>query len=52
MYSLWILAAALAFWVVRMDNLTYLLGAIFDTARFPVEGFEHGTIARRSVELG
>jgi 4,5-DOPA dioxygenase extradiol len=23
-----------------------------DTARFPVDGFEHGTIARRSVELG
>jgi 4,5-DOPA dioxygenase extradiol len=23
-----------------------------DAARFPVEGFEHGTIARRSVELG
>jgi ABC-2 type transport system permease protein len=39
MYSLWIMAAALSFWVVRMDNLTYLLGAIFDTARWPVHVF-------------
>jgi ABC-2 type transport system permease protein len=39
MYSLWIMAAALSFWVVRMDNLTYLLGAVFDTARWPVHVF-------------
>jgi len=39
MYSLWILCAALAFWVVRMDNLQYLLGAIFDVARWPVQVF-------------
>ena len=39
MYSLWILCAAAAFWVVRLDNLTYLLGAIFDTARWPVHVF-------------
>lgn len=39
MYSLWILCAAAAFWVVRLDNLTYLLGAIFDTARWPVTVF-------------
>ena len=39
MYSLWILAAAASFWVVRLDNLTYLLGAIFDTARWPVHVF-------------
>jgi ABC-2 type transport system permease protein len=39
MYSLWIVCAAASFWVVRMDNLIYLLGAIFDTARFPVQIF-------------
>ena len=35
-YALWIICAALAFWVGRIDNLIYLLGAIFDTARWPV----------------
>ncbi len=39
MYSLWIACAAASFWVVRLDNLTYLLGAIFDTARWPVHVF-------------
>lgn len=39
MYSLWILCAAAAFWVVRLDNLTYLLSAIFDVARWPVQVF-------------
>ena len=39
MYGLWIMCAALAFWVGRLDNLIYLLGAIFDTARWPVAVF-------------
>jgi ABC-2 type transport system permease protein len=39
MYSLWLLCAAAGFWVVRLDNLTYLLGAIFDVARWPVHVF-------------
>jgi len=39
MYSLWIVCAAAAFWVGRLDNLMYLLGAIFDTARWPVQVF-------------
>jgi ABC-2 type transport system permease protein len=39
MYSLWIACAAFAFWVGRLDNLIYLLGAIFDTARWPVYVF-------------
>lgn len=39
MYSLWIVCAAAAFWVVRLDNLTYLLGSIFDVARWPVHVF-------------
>ena len=32
MYSLWIVCAAASFWVGRLDNLMYLLGAIFDSA--------------------
>jgi ABC-2 type transport system permease protein len=39
MYSLWILIIASAFWVVRMDNLVFLLGAIFDAARWPIHIF-------------
>jgi ABC-2 type transport system permease protein len=39
MYALWIVCAAASFWVVKLDNLTYLLGAIFDTARWPVQVF-------------
>ncbi|HVV86619.1 MAG TPA: ABC-2 family transporter protein [Kofleriaceae bacterium] len=39
MYSLWILIVAAAFWVVRLDNLTYLLGAIFDAGRWPIQIF-------------
>jgi ABC-2 type transport system permease protein len=39
MYSVWLLCAAAGFWVVRLDNLTYLLGAIFDVARWPVQVF-------------
>jgi ABC-2 type transport system permease protein len=39
MYSLWLVCAAAAFWVVRLDNLMYLLGSIFDTARWPVQVF-------------
>jgi ABC-2 type transport system permease protein len=39
-YALWILCAAASFWVVRLDNLMYLLSAIFDTARWPVDVFQ------------
>ena len=38
-YALWMLCAAASFWVVRLDNLMYLLGAIFDIARWPVDVF-------------
>ena len=38
-YALWIVCAAAAFWVGRLDNLMYLLGAVFDTARWPVQVF-------------
>ena len=39
MYSLWILIVATAFWVVRMDNLIYLLSSVFDAARWPAQVF-------------
>jgi ABC-2 type transport system permease protein len=42
MYSLWILIVCAAFWVVRLDNLAYLLSAIFDAARWPVHVFRGG----------
>jgi ABC-2 type transport system permease protein len=38
-YALWVLCAAASFWVGRLDNLMYLLGSIFDTARWPVQVF-------------
>jgi len=36
LYSLWILVIAAAFWVVRLDNLAYLLSSVFDFARWPI----------------
>jgi ABC-2 type transport system permease protein len=39
LYSLWILTVSAAFYVVRIDNLTYLFGSIFDAARWPATVF-------------
>jgi len=39
-YALWIVCAAASFWVVRLDNLMFLLGSIFDVARWPVQVFQ------------
>jgi ABC-2 type transport system permease protein len=39
MYSLWIVCCAASFWVVKLDNLTYLLTGAFDVARWPVQIF-------------
>jgi len=39
MYALWIVIVSASFWVVRLDNLAYLLSAVFDTARWPVDVF-------------
>ena len=39
LYSLWILIVSAAFFVVKVDNITYLFGAIFDAARWPVSVF-------------
>jgi ABC-2 type transport system permease protein len=38
-YALWIVCAAASFWVVRMDNLMYLLTAVFDVGRWPIDVF-------------
>jgi ABC-2 type transport system permease protein len=39
LYSLWILVICAAFWVVRLDNLAFLLSSIFDAARWPLDVF-------------
>lgn len=39
LYSLWILTVSGAFYVVRVDNLTYLFSAIFDAGRWPIAVF-------------
>jgi ABC-2 type transport system permease protein len=38
-YSINILIVCAAFWVVRLDNLAYLMSAVFDAARWPVHVF-------------
>lgn len=40
LYSLWVLIISLAFYVVKVDNLTYLFSSIFDAARWPVTVFK------------
>jgi ABC-2 type transport system permease protein len=39
LYSLWILAVSVAFWVVKLDNLAFLFGSVFDAARWPITVF-------------
>lgn len=39
LYSLWILTVAAAFYVVKVDNLTYFFSSIFDAARWPASVF-------------
>jgi ABC-2 type transport system permease protein len=39
LYSLWILTVCAAFYVVKVDNLTYLFNSIYDAARWPVDVF-------------
>ena len=41
-YSMWILVVSVAFYVVRIDNLTYLITSVFDAARWPVSVFSGG----------
>jgi ABC-2 type transport system permease protein len=40
LYSLWILTVSAAFFVVRVDNLTYFFQSIFDAARWPASVFK------------
>lgn len=39
LYALWILVVSLAFYVVKVDNLSYLIVSLFDAARFPSSVF-------------
>jgi ABC-2 type transport system permease protein len=39
LYSIWILVVSASFWVVRVDNLSYLFGSIFDAGRWPIDVF-------------
>ena len=39
LYSLWMVSVSVAFYVVKIDNLTFLFGAIFDAARWPANVF-------------
>jgi ABC-2 type transport system permease protein len=40
LYSIWILVVSAAFWVVKVDNLSYFFGSVFDFARWPVTIFK------------
>jgi ABC-2 type transport system permease protein len=40
LYALWILVVSASFWVVKVDNLSYLFGSLFDVARWPINVFE------------
>jgi len=37
LYSIWILVVSAAFWVVKVDNLSYLFGSMFDVGRWPID---------------
>ena len=39
LYSFWILVVSASFWVVKVDNLCYLFGSLFDAARWPITVF-------------
>lgn len=43
LYAIWILVVSAAFWVVKVDNLSYLFGSLFDVARWPISVFR-GTL--------
>ena len=38
-YSLWIGLATIAFWTVKIDNITSILQAFFNMGRFPVQAY-------------
>jgi ABC-2 type transport system permease protein len=39
LYSIWIIVVSLAFFVVKVDNLSYLFSSIYDAARWPASIF-------------
>jgi ABC-2 type transport system permease protein len=39
LYALWIMTVSLAFYVVKIDNLTFLFSSVFDAARWPIGVF-------------
>jgi ABC-2 type transport system permease protein len=39
LYSLWLLTVCAAFYVVRVDNLTFFFSSLFDAARWPSSVF-------------
>jgi ABC-2 type transport system permease protein len=39
LYSIWILVVSLAFYVVKIDNLSYLFSSIYDAGRWPSSVF-------------
>jgi ABC-2 type transport system permease protein len=39
LYSIWILVVSASFWVVKVDNLSYLFGSLFDAGRWPIDIF-------------
>jgi len=39
LYSIWASMAALAFWFVKIENLSELFQSLFETARFPVSAY-------------
>ncbi len=41
-YALWLLVVCAAFYVVRIDNLSYLFSSLFDFARWPRSVFKGG----------
>lgn len=38
-YSIWVVIATTSFWFVKVNNLSELFRAVYDTARFPVNTF-------------
>ncbi len=39
MYAVFVVCAAASFWIVRLDNLVWLIDAVFDAARWPIQVF-------------
>ena len=41
-YSIWMMMATVAFWVVKVDELGELFNALWETGRFPITTFQGG----------